>query len=102
MICLSNDANLIFGNDCIDERGVNLPRFYDNPRGQTTVMIAYSTERKPVNTPGVVLGEYMTAERLSYTPNFMQRIWDTDLNKEVICVDEAKPLWVDALGNPVD
>lgn len=137
---------------CIDERGVHLPRFYDNPRGQATVMIAYSTERKPVNTPGGVLGEFMTeevpgqhcgtitytmggrhndncvdiplwtpghghgfrtlnllhkqacstAERLSYTPNFMQRIWDTDLNKEVICVDESKPLWVDALGNPVD
>ena len=137
---------------CIDERGVHLPRFYDNPRGQATVMIAYSTERKPVNTPGGVLGEYMTeevpgqhcgtitytmggrqndncvdiplwapghghgfrtlnllhkqacttAERLSYTPNFMQRIWDTDLNKEVICVDESKPLWVDAMGNLVD
>lgn len=137
---------------CIDERGVHLPRFYDNPRGQATVMIAYSTERKPVNTPGGVLGEYMTeevpgqhcgtitytmggrqndncvdiplwapghghgfrtlnllhkqacttAERLSYTPNFMQRIWDTALNKEVICVDESKPLWVDAMGNLVD
>lgn len=43
-----------------------------------------------------------TKERLSYTPNFMQRVWDTDLNKEVICIDESKPLWVDALGNMVD
>ncbi len=134
---------------CIDERGVNLPRFYDNPRGQATVMIAYSTERKPVNTPGGLLGVGMTeeipgqhcgtitytmgglrnnnstsiplwenghghgfrttnllhkqsctsAERRSYSPNFMQRVWDTDLNLELICIDESVPLWSDALGN---
>lgn len=134
---------------CIDERGVNLPRFYDNPRGQATVMIAYSTERKPVNTPGGLLGAGMTeevpgqhcgtitytmggsrndnstsiplwenghghgfrttnllhkqsctsAERRSYSPNFMQRVWDSDLNLELICIDESVPLWSDALGN---
>ena len=137
---------------CIDERGINLPRFYDNPRGQATVMIAYSTERKPGKTPGGLLGDYMTeevpgqhcgsitytmgglendncvdiplwqpghghgfrttnllhaqsctsAERKSYTPNFLQRIWDTDLGKELICIDEGEGIWADALGNIIE
>lgn len=43
-----------------------------------------------------------TRERLSYAPNFMQQLWDTDLGKLAICIDPAKRIWVDALGNKID
>lgn len=43
-----------------------------------------------------------TAERLSYAPNYMQQVWDTDLGRLCICVDPAVPLWVDAMGNKAD
>ena len=39
-----------------------------------------------------------TAERLSYYPQYMQQVFDTDLNKLLICVDPAKRKWVDANG----
>lgn len=39
--------------------------------------------------------------RNSYAPNYLQRIWDTTNNKEVICVDTANKVWVDAMGNIV-
>lgn len=41
-------------------------------------------------------------ERRTYAPNYMQQIWDTDQNKLVLCIDPAKKLWVDAMGNKVD
>ena len=40
-----------------------------------------------------------TAERLSYYPSLGQQIFDTDLNKMVICINPNKKLWVDSLGN---
>lgn len=43
-----------------------------------------------------------TSVRLTYAPNYMQRLWDTDLNKEVICIDPANKTWVDVNGNNVD
>lgn len=43
-----------------------------------------------------------TTTRKKYKPNYMQRIYDTTLNKEVICIDESIPKWVDAMGNEVD
>ena len=43
-----------------------------------------------------------TAIRMSYAPNYLQRIWDTTLNKEVICIDTANKTWVDLMGNVVD
>lgn len=43
-----------------------------------------------------------TAERLSYYPSLGQQIFDTDLNKLLICVDTKDKKWVDALGNVVD
>ena len=42
-----------------------------------------------------------TTERNGYAPNYLQRIWDTTLNKEVICVDTANKTWKDAMGNIV-
>lgn len=42
-----------------------------------------------------------STERLSYAPNYLQRYWDTDLGKEVICVDTANKTWKDAMGNTV-
>lgn len=39
-----------------------------------------------------------TEERLSYYPSPGQQIYDTDLNKILICTDPAKRKWVDALG----
>ena len=43
-----------------------------------------------------------TAERLSYYPSLGQQIFDTDLNKLLICVDTKTKKWVDALGVEVD
>ena len=42
-----------------------------------------------------------TKERLSYYPTYGQQIFDTDLNKMVICVDPANKKWVDLNGNLV-
>ena len=42
-----------------------------------------------------------SAERRSYYPQYMQQLFDTDLNKLLICVDPAKRKWVDAMGNEV-
>lgn len=42
-----------------------------------------------------------TTTRNSYAPNYLQRIWDTTLGKEVICVDTANKTWKDAMGNTV-
>lgn len=43
-----------------------------------------------------------TAERLSYYPQYMQQVYDTDLNKLLICTDPAKRVWRDAMGNVVN
>ena len=43
-----------------------------------------------------------TEERLSYYPSLGQQIFDTDLNKLLICVDADSKKWVDANGNEVD
>lgn len=40
-----------------------------------------------------------SAERRSYYPQYMQQVFDLDLNKLLICTDPAKRKWVDALGN---
>lgn len=46
---------------CGDERGVNLPVFYNSQNGlQNIDMIAFSIERNAQNTPGGVLGNYAT------------------------------------------
>lgn len=42
-----------------------------------------------------------TAERLSYYPTYGQQIFDTDLNKVVICINPETKKWVDANGTPV-
>lgn len=42
-----------------------------------------------------------TTTRNSYAPNYLQRIWDTSLNKEVICANTATKEWRDAMGNIV-
>lgn len=42
-----------------------------------------------------------TAERLGYYPTFGQQIFDTDLMKQVICIDPESGKWVDANGNIV-
>lgn len=42
-----------------------------------------------------------TAERLSYYPTLNEQIFDTDLNKLVICIDPDNKVWVDTLGNRV-
>lgn len=43
-----------------------------------------------------------TAERRSYYPSIGQQIFDTDLNKLLICVDADSKKWVDANGQAVD
>ena len=50
------------------------------------------------NTHKTVCG---TQERLSYYPTFGQQIFDTDLNKMVICIDVANKKWVDCNGKEV-
>lgn len=42
-----------------------------------------------------------TTTRNSYAPNYLQRIWDTDFNREVICTNTANKEWRDAIGNIV-
>lgn len=42
-----------------------------------------------------------TAERLDYYPTLGQQIFDTDLNKMVICIEPEDRKWVDFMGNPV-
>lgn len=42
-----------------------------------------------------------TEERLSYYPMYGQQIFDTDLNKMVICIGPALKKWVDFNGNEV-
>lgn len=42
-----------------------------------------------------------TKERNSYYPTYSQQIFDTDLNKMVICVDTEKRKWVDFNGEEV-
>ena len=43
-----------------------------------------------------------SAERLSYYPSLGQQIFDTDLNKLLICIDADNKKWVDANGCAVD
>ena len=43
-----------------------------------------------------------TAERKSYYPQYMQQLFDTDLNRLLICIDAKNRVWVDANGNKVD
>lgn len=42
-----------------------------------------------------------TAERLAYVPSYGEQLFDTDLNKLVICVDTASRKWVDCMGSQV-
>ena len=42
-----------------------------------------------------------TKERISYYPTYGQQIFDTDLNKMLICIDPANKKWVDYNGNEV-
>jgi len=42
-----------------------------------------------------------TKERLSYYPPLGQEIFDTDLNKKVICINPDEKTWVDCMGNRV-
>lgn len=42
-----------------------------------------------------------TAERNTYYAQYMQHYYDTDLNKELICIDPATQKWVDSMGNEV-
>ena len=41
-----------------------------------------------------------TVERLSYYPSLGQQIFDTDLNKMVVCIDPHKKTWVDSMEQP--
>ena len=43
-----------------------------------------------------------TAERLSYAPQYMQQVYDTDLNKLLICTDPVRRIWRDAQGKVVE
>ena len=40
-----------------------------------------------------------TSERLEYYPTLGQQIFDTDLNKMLVCVDPENRRWVDCDGN---
>ena len=42
-----------------------------------------------------------TSVRNTYKPDYLERIWDTTLGKEVICVDEGNKTWKDTMGNTV-
>ena len=40
-------------------------------------------------------------ERRSYYPQYMQQVYDTDLDKLLICTDPAKRIWRDTMGTVV-
>lgn len=42
-----------------------------------------------------------STERRSYAPNYLQRYWDTDAGKELVCTDTANKTWRDTAGNVV-
>lgn len=42
-----------------------------------------------------------TATRASYAPTYLQKYYDTSLEKEVTCVDEVNKVWIDNAGNVV-
>lgn len=42
-----------------------------------------------------------TATRASYRPNYLQKYYDTDLNKEVTCINTENKTWIDNAGNVV-
>lgn len=42
-----------------------------------------------------------STERLTYAPNYAQKIWDTTLNKEVICTEPSTKTWKNSLGETV-
>lgn len=42
-----------------------------------------------------------TEERMSYYPTYGQQMFDTDLNKMLICIDPAQKKWVDCNGKEV-
>ena len=42
-----------------------------------------------------------SAERMSYYPSLGQQVFDTDLNKMLVCIDPENRVWVDFLGNKV-
>lgn len=42
-----------------------------------------------------------TATRAAFAPTFLQKYYDTDLNKEVTCIDEVNKVWKDNAGNTV-
>ena len=42
-----------------------------------------------------------TQERLSYYPSLGQQVFDTDLNKMLICIDPHNKKWVDFMGNSI-
>lgn len=42
-----------------------------------------------------------TSQRVAYRPNYLQKYYDTDLNKEVTCIDTANKTWIDNAGNTV-
>ena len=44
----------------------------------------------------------MQGELTAAFPQYMQQVFDTDLNKLLICTDPAKRRWTDALGNAVE
>lgn len=43
-----------------------------------------------------------TEERLSYAPFVGQQVFDTDMNKMLVCTDPVNKKWVDFNGNKVD
>lgn len=42
-----------------------------------------------------------TAERLSYYPTYGQQLFDSDLNRLLVCTDPENKVWVDSMGNKV-
>lgn len=42
-----------------------------------------------------------TNERLSYYPSLGQQVFDTDLNKMLVCIDPHNKVWVDFMGNSI-
>ena len=76
----------------IQQGGTNITNmpFWKNGHGQRFIT-RNSAQRRACGT----------SVRNGYAPNYLQRIWDTDLGKEVICTDTANKVWRDTMGTIV-
>ena len=82
-------------NYTVNRGGYTLPNVYDRfwAEGSGINFKSANNTHKQVCT---------SSERQEYAPNLGQTLFDTTLNKQLICVDPYGKVWVDAMGQRQD